>query len=101
MEWNARDYISLAVFIITAGGGLIAVGGLIYSLKNVIGEVNDLREQIDTTKEALSKHTADKDAHVNHLYMASLKESIKELKDGNKEINTKLDRIAEKLYERK
>lgn len=105
MEWNTRDYINLIMFIVVIGGGLISFGGLIHSLRSVVKSVEKLETDVEQVNQKLVDHKGDKEAHVNHLYIGTLARRIDsleaEVKDGNKEINKKLDNIVEKLYERK
>jgi len=105
MEWNIKDYIFLATFTITLASGLITIGGLIYSLREVIKDVEELRKELLAHKDNLSKHTGDTEAHVNHLHMRSIDSRLGKLEtsveNGNKRIEEKIDRLSEKLYERK
>ena len=101
MDLTLKDWVAVGLFVITVSGGLLTAGGLIYALKSVLHDVNVLKSDIEEVKTSLTAHSSDSDRHVNHLHMSALKENIVELKEGYKEINQKLDRIVEKLYERK
>lgn len=101
MNWNIRDYIALAGFLVSVGATLISIGALVYALRQVIKDVEVLDMEVGKVKENLKTHEGDKDAHVNHLYMASLRDTIKEVKEGNKEINQKLDSLLKEVYAQK
>jgi hypothetical protein len=96
MEW--KDFSSIAMFVFVVAGGLITAGGLIYSLRGVISEVQQIQETLEHQKEALHNHVSNKEEHVNRLHMASLKEAIDANSRQYDRINEKLDRIVEKIY---
>lgn len=101
MEWHLKDYINLALFFIAVAGILVAVGWYKYALQSVIKSVEGLETDVENLGQKLAKHEGDTDAHVNHLYMRMLKENIDDLKKQSEKNSEKLDRIVEKLYEKK
>ena len=94
-----RDYLMVGGFIITVGSMLIAIGGLVYSLKRVIHDVETIETDMTKLHDDITSHIGDTKSHVNHLYMLALENSIKDVKEGQKETNHKLDRIIEKLID--
>jgi phage shock protein A len=101
MEWTIGYTIGLIGLLLTIGGILISVGGLIYSLRTMIQEQRELKKEVEALSEKINTHTADKDAHVNHLYMRMLKESIDKMdtriSEGFQAVGAKFDKITDKI----
>lgn len=57
---------------------------------------------VQTLDERLDHHIADNDAHVNHLYMSTIKDHLKKLEamvqNGDRRIEERLDKLTEKFY---
>lgn len=104
MDLTIKDYVVIAGFLFTISTTLVAAGGMIYALKRVIKDVERLETQAEANKENLSRHSADTELHVNHLYMRSIESRLSKLEsaveDGNKRIEDKIDRLLEKLYQK-
>lgn len=100
MDLTIKDYVVIAGFLFTISTTLVAAGGMIYALKRVIKDVERLETQAEANKENLSRHSADTELHVNHLYMRSIESRLSKVEDGNKRIEDKIDRLSEKLYQK-
>ena len=100
MDLTIKDYVVIAGFLFTISTTLVAAGGMIYALKRVIKDVERLETQAEANKENLSRHSADTELHVNHLYMRSIESRLSKVEDSNKRIEDKIDRLLEKLYQK-
>lgn len=96
---DVRTIILIAGFAVSISAILLTAGGLIYQLRKVTTDVDKMKEEVTELNTKITAHIGDNDAHVNHLYMQTLKESVTELKAGNKEIIAKVDRLMEKLMD--
>lgn len=94
-----RDYFAIIASLIAIGAVLITAGGLVSAIKRVIADVAKLGVDMETNTKKLHEHIANQDAHVNHLYMKTLEDKISDVKQGNKEMNQKLDKIIERLID--
>lgn len=95
----------VTVLIVTIIGGIIAG----YIRLEYLAKTT--REDLDDTMDRLDKHTGNSDAHVNQLYIGTLKDRIggveddikvmrREMNAGHKEIVDKIDSKFEALAHR-
>lgn len=99
MVTELKDYFYIIIALIGIGSMLITAGGLVYTIKGVVADVDKLGEKMEIHEKELQHHLANPDMHVNHLYMRTLEDKISDVKQGNKEMNSKLDKIIERLID--
>lgn len=103
-EWIEANLFSIVSLLLIAIGAIIWLIRLESSVKQVCEKMDELEDCIEQNSVDFNAHTKDTNAHVNHLYMQSLKERLIKLESAvesvNKNLGDKLDRMTEKMFGR-
>jgi hypothetical protein len=101
-EWVENNIFEIVSALLGGVGAIIWLIRLENSVKNMCDKVVEIDEKIEEMQQDFVQHTKDKDAHVNHLYMAAFKERLIKLETtvetGQQMILAKIDSLTEKIY---
>lgn len=103
-EWIEANLFSIISLLVIALGAVIWLIRLEGSVKQVCEKMTELEECIENNSVDFNAHAKDQNAHVNQLYMQTLKERLQKIESqveaGHQKISEKIDRLTEKMYGR-
>ncbi len=99
VEVNITGVIMLILNLVFVTAWLVR---LEQSTKNNRGDIDETTKRHERLSNQFSDHAKDKDTHVNHLYMSTIKEQLVKLEamvqTGDRRIEERLDHLTERFY---
>lgn len=96
-EWIEANPAVTAMIVIQVLGGFGVIYWLRFAVQRLISDVEEVKKEV-------ASHLQDKDAHVNQLYIGTLKDRIDKLEQtvasGHKEISAKIDSKFDQIVAR-